>query len=936
MALIETWFVKNIYVSNIDLIDIMVPTTLIPGAVAKDLIAIGNTAESIASSSILRNATEHGLVESDYFHSHDEFSLTSHTHSGLSILTGGPLSDADTLHTHDSLTDEIEVNSLINTAITNIDLSDYVTKAGSINQLSDIFSEGAVIEDAVSKAHDEAHTLLEHLDDGLVTTAKLTLLMDGSNADCCHTHSFQVHNNLTGLDGGEAGAYYHLTLNQHDTLTDGSNADALHIHAGGGGTFDGVHNDLDGLQGGDISNDEMYHLTFDQTDLVSRLGEDSAGLTFDGESIGTGGGGSGGTSIHNDLIGLQGGDVDADEFYHLSYFEFAALTGGPSSFADDLHNHSFPTTAYELPLGQTCDEGWDGGLFAWDEDYLTSCALDDINEVLGSLAPAPAPTLDDISVDNASGVSEDLSFGATQGITGYTNCNDVAVAPVVDINGTFTNSGKREGIVNATTDMSGILASDVTEGDGSPTAAYPAQSFGDADQGTLILELNGVPFDGTGSLPDRTIDLSISAADDTTAGGTQSGLDVIIATSVKFPSGASFDQFKYRTGTYNIDTDDMRSGWNYARVNHKIGSNNNYTNYVDWVVDAITTISDPTVFSLEALDTYSPSASKHLSGVEYDTAATALYDITITNAYLNTYVTSTTAVTFNETALNGVSNENLANVPIGGDKENATHVITDKTVTVDTSNRRLINQSVSLSTRLNRTVQTDSNSSGDSITGILFDNYNTSATEAGVEDFIAETYRMRSDSDFTSTTFASNWDETEFIYDAEVTAGYNDGLQVTNDILDYPTVDYRNTGDGGSITEGRSGNPDYSGGACTGTRYYYRYFKNTATSTGVFTMNFNGSGTFVPEDEVVFSGNDIKVSIRLPGLTAWMDCYKDFVTNQWADGNGCRKSDGRDFDNWLLDVGSKNTANSGDGIYIRITVPVNWTGNISHLTMAFS
>jgi hypothetical protein len=137
--------------------------------------------------------------------------------------------------------------------------------------------------------------------------------MDGSNADCCHTHSFQIHNNLTGLDGGAAGGYYHLTQSQHDTLTDGSNADALHTHSGGGGTFDGVHNDLDGLQGGDISNDEMYHLTFDQIDIVSRFGEDSSGLTFDGETVGTGGGG---VSIHNSLTGLQGG-IDG-EYYHLT------------------------------------------------------------------------------------------------------------------------------------------------------------------------------------------------------------------------------------------------------------------------------------------------------------------------------------------------------------------------------------------------------------------------------------------------------------------------------------------------------------------------------------------------------------------------------------------------------------------------------------------
>lgn len=40
------------------------------------------------------------------------------------------------------------------------------------------------------------------------------------------------HNSLTGLDGGTAGEYYHMTHTQHDVLTDGaaSDADTLHTH----------------------------------------------------------------------------------------------------------------------------------------------------------------------------------------------------------------------------------------------------------------------------------------------------------------------------------------------------------------------------------------------------------------------------------------------------------------------------------------------------------------------------------------------------------------------------------------------------------------------------------------------------------------------------------------------------------------------------------
>lgn len=453
MALIETWFVKNIYVSNIDLIDIMVPYTLIPGADAVDLLNLNlggpnNTAESIASSHILRNAQEHGWVESDYAHLHDDYSETSHTHPGLTTLTDGSDADADALHTHDGLTSVLEVNTLINTAIDGMDLSDYVTKAGNINQLSDIFSEGAVIEDAVSKAHDVAHTLLEHTDTAIVTTAKLTLLMDGSNADCCHTHSFQVHNNLTGLDGGEAGAYYHLTLSQHDTLTDGSNADGLHTHSGTDGV--GIHNDLELLQGGDISNDEMFHLTLFQTDIVSRFDVDSSGLTFDGEAIG----GSGGTSIHNDLAGIQGGATD--EYYHLDYNEFNLLIN--NNVADTLHTHDHNLL-----------RGIQGGNASNDDVYhLTSDQVDDV-DVIPLLLPAeptdfPASALSITSVgsnpylcDNS--VPDNTSGGGSLPSVGTLVDRVVDITPASDIiqNSGPGNTGTITAVINNVADGSRVM-----------------------------------------------------------------------------------------------------------------------------------------------------------------------------------------------------------------------------------------------------------------------------------------------------------------------------------------------------------------------------------------------------------------------------------------------------------------------------------------------
>lgn len=943
MALIETWIVKNNYYEPLALSDIITPYTVDPNETV-DLLTIGNnTAENVATSDIIRNRNNQILgsgvnkgkryLESDYQHSHDDFSLVDHTHIGLSILTGGSSSDADSLHTHNNLITSSEANSLINDAIANdLDLSDYVLKSGSINQLSDITSSGATIEEAVSKVHEEKHTLLEHIDtsDGVVTTANLITLMDGSNADCLHTHSFQIHNNLTGLDGGTSGEYYHLTQSQHDTLTDGSNADLLHTHSGSG--ISGNHNDLDGLQGGDISNDEMYHVTFSQLDILSRLDEDSAGLTFDGESIG------GGTSIHNDLLGLQGGEVD--EYYHLTYSEYIGLTGGPSFYADDLHNHNFPTTAYELPLGQACDGDWTDGLFSWTIDTLTSCALDDVNEVLSSLAPPPAPNLDDTDIDT-NGVDGSLSFDSSHPIAEatYYGVDGIGSRPAVSVDGTFVDSGDRAGIVDSSTDVTGTLNEDVPADSGNPNPSYPANAFGNADQGELKLEVNGSVL--------RTIDLSTAGAVDDGTG--TSGFDISDHSPCLFPNGDSFTQFQYRTGSYRVDSGDMRLGWNYARVIHTISGSDIVTNYVDWVVDGNTTA---TSFSGIVFDNLIMTGSSYLSGVRYYTGGTADYDITIDNGQRNTYITNS-AITFTET--NG-SISNLSFDPTNGNELQQT-VVTDRTFTVS-SNIRLLNDDISNITRVNRTVQSDLNSSSVSITNILMDDLISGAggEDNNSESFRAEGYRLTSDLDITDTNYGSGsgngpaaytWDSTESL--VGVDAGHNDGLLECNDRLSYPTNtsdnnvsngDFRNTSDGGSITYAYNGNPNYS--SASGERVYLRYFYDSSSRQN-FNFNFNVTNTTFVEASNIgsLSGNNVACEILAPNTTVDGSSnveWKDMVTAYTVDteiGAYAGTYGSTIPTDWGATIGTKSTATSGNAIVIRITAPGSWTGTIDSIECTF-
>lgn len=140
--------------------------------------------------------------------------------------------------------------------------------------------------------HNEITTFFANTD---LTGAEAETLSDGSNADSLHVHA---HNSTTGLQGGTTNEYYHLTSAEHseittffgatditgaqaETLTDGSNADSLHTHA---------HNSTTGLQGGTAG--EYYHLTLTQhTDLTTGINaddqhfHDSSNITFDGGSL---------------------------------------------------------------------------------------------------------------------------------------------------------------------------------------------------------------------------------------------------------------------------------------------------------------------------------------------------------------------------------------------------------------------------------------------------------------------------------------------------------------------------------------------------------------------------------------------------------------------------------------------------------------------------
>lgn len=570
---------------------------------------------------------------------------------------------------------------------------------------------------------------------------------------------------------------------------------------------------------------------------------------------------------------------------------------------------------------------------------------DRVNEILLALLPPPSPNLSDWSQTTlALSVPGNLSFDSSNTITLYQNAD--GATPPVAVDQTFVQSGNRLGITQASggTKLSGVLNYQVATGPGSPSAAYSAASFGDAEKGSLKLYINN------SEVVAKTIDLTSSTSSiDTSSGGTLTGMSVSAQSSVLFANGTPLPLFQYRTGAWHVVKSDLSFGYNIIQIKHhvSVGDIRTLAGF-EVVLDSDTTA---TAFSSESLASPSMSSPKKLSGIEYHQAGTLQYNLTINNAYRNTYSASSSAISHT-----GNSNTygvllTAASAALGPNSGNEALAVTisSKTATVSSPGKRVINAPLTLNTTVLRTVQATATSTGASLPGFLIDNVAATST-ATFEGFDDEAYRMNANSGYSLvadvTNSANLWDPIQSIKDGS--AGHTTGLQVIDGKLIYPganvsyPADFRTS----NITNGSTFNNGGTGGTArnytglTGTRYYYRKFQQVSPTTGNFIMTIAGSGgTFVPMTTSL-TGTNIHVEMKAPSQTGWSDCYNDFVTGSWNDGDGSRSSlngVGRAFGTaWGLTIGVKSTANTGGYIILRISVGASFTGSFDSITFTFA
>ena len=581
-----------------------------------------------------------------------------------------------------------------------------------------------------------------------------------------------------------------------------------------------------------------------------------------------------------------------------------------------------------LGIGLAEDGTYTDGLFT---DLVPETPIgifaDRMNEVMKSLAPQPAPNFSSISFANA-GTSGKLSFGPSNPISGYTN------VPGLDIAGSYTISGNRKGIFNASTTFSGTLADNVAAS--TNNRPYPANAIGDGDKGILHLEVNGVNV--------QDVDLTtFTSGNSFNAAG--SGLVLSVATDVQFSNGDNFAVFKYRTATWKVTPASQRPGYNTVRVRHEYATGlYRDSQTFDWVVDADTTT---TAFSGETLDTLVMTGAKMLSGVEYNTGGSAQYDVLVSNAYKNTYSTSATAVSFtgvNATA-SGIALSNPAT-------QSDSFTVTNRAVSISVSGR-LLNGAISLTTSVDRIINaSEASSATKSINGILIDNTATSST-ATLENFDDEGYRINTGIVLTDTSYGSGgasssaytWNSNESLKSGSST--HNTGLLISNGKLTYPKNTTHITGitngNFSTVTNGPAFNTatqaDYS--SLTGTKTYLRYFYTAAAKSNL-KLAVTATGTSFVPIATGASGNNLTLEILAPATTKNSSntvVWKDAVVAH--DGNdadvGCYAGTyGNSIPtNWGITLGAKNTSTSGGVVVVRITAADTWTGSIDTIGLTW-
>ena len=753
--------------------------------------------------------------------------------------------------------------------------------------------------------------------------------------DCFIYSGNKVSDRLSeiGTFGIGSGATIFTQLTDTPSSYSGSQNRLVKVNAAGTGLEFYVGPDLgDVLTNGGTASGNYGNIDIQTDGTITLKPNDNTGMTM---TLSSGSGAAKFTDNRSTKTGMQ---YDAD---YSSGFTARSLVD--KAYVDDVIGNSSGGTGGTL--GTPTDGTYTDGLLEFTSGTTVADAADGLNELLAALIELP-PALDQMN-SSGSFVSAKLSFGSSNVSSSYDDNSGT-----LEVNNTYTASGDRLGIIRSG-NITGVLNDDVTDGNDATGIPYENNSFKNADSGLLKLVMNGTTIE--------SIDLSSTTA---SINGTY-----LTVSAVKYPktaNGTEVNAKTYRTGTYTI---------NPATASGVTNGYNEFYVYIDrtGIDDVISTqdfVYDPNSVAItESIGTTTnPSAtvtmagSVNLSGVEYYTGGDMNYGISFDNVYRTVY--------YNGTALSVTSSSNIqtsvgsmtsfsisdngsGNIPapsMNGTLPalNLAASVEDTIVEVDASTpitaSYLIDGSVSGNLRVLHPFSSLSlTSTTQSVSGILMSDISSSSDNTN-EDMLEENYRVPSNFSVGALTYATvggwSWTSSNTVQSSGST-GYTDGLQqLPNGRLIYPSDDYRNIADGGTISNGPSSNVDYTNNVGTSDRVWVRRFEseNTTTqSTITLEVTHNGNAsTFITTGSNLSpnpSGSQLLVEFAIVrGNDTNHGWYNPMASAGNSDGVANTSSS---HSTGVTTIGAtlSTTPRIGvnDYVLVRVTAPSTWTGYISNM-----
>ena len=589
-------------------------------------------------------------------------------------------------------------------------------------------------------------------------------------------------------------------------------------------------------------------------------------------------------------------------------------------------------------------------------------------------APTESALLDDIDLDDTAGETVKLSFGTSNGVTGYTNvAGGIGSMDAVNSNALYTdNSDTNRGVFKTIEVMGGTLNEDVSQSSAGSFLNFTADSFKNAHTGSLLLIVN----DATAS----TLALSNLASNNNLSSDT--GFSVSAVAYSTTTDGIPDYTKSYRTGTFSIGTTQQRAGWNYARVLHRIGVSDTTTNYVQWVIDASGAV-DNTSVTTPVISDFGHTSIYHQSGIKYYASnPTASFDFQASNFYSNVYSNESNAISFPTT-----TNCQVTNTRVVG-----TGITTFDSGVSQTGMPALNNTDGCETTSINVTGTLQYDGATPSISGGLglFTARSTAATGRVLHPFKTDrTTNSAAKSNlfvFSGSLGSTNLNTAEY-FGLEtyriVSGNYANQAAVTDAGNVWNSQTALNTGnshDDGMVTaagyaispfqigvagntghaslQTPAGNPDYSA-LNNNIRTYYRYFRYTSASTvAAFTLTLRGDSTIVGkagtyaaslgENKNVFVEFKVPYDPNYPGAddqsTGWADCARIFESSNQPnnDGAGIRTGNFSGEDQTIDSNGLALSLTLGNYrikqnqyVLVKISAHKDWTGYLSRIEVTY-